>query len=103
MIDFFLIIVLLSLGYYWSAATKAREIAFMAATRHCSKMDVFLLDGYVALNAQWLKRDEDGKIKVWRSYLFEFSSTGAERYQGKVTMLGRTIASVQLDAYRMTE
>ena len=62
-------------------------------------MDLFLLDEYVALNGQWLKRDEHGKLKVWRSYQFEFSSTGDERYAGKAIMLGRQVLSIQLDPY----
>ena len=103
MIDLFFIILLLLIGWYWSSSTKAREIAFMAAATHCQKMDVVLLDDYVALNAQWLKRDEDGKIKIWRSYVFEFSSTGADRYQGKVIMLGKMVSTIQLDAYRIVE
>jgi len=103
MIDLLLIALLLLIGSYWSSGTKAREIAFMAVAMHCKKMDVVLLDDYVALNAQWLKRDTDGKVKVWRSYEFEFSSTGAERYQGKVILLGRKVSTIQLEAYRIVE
>jgi len=103
MIDLFLIVLLLLIGGYWSSGMKAREIAFMAAAVHCKKMDVVLLDDYVALNAQWLKRDKQGKIKIWRSYVFEFSSTGADRYKGKVIMLGKVVSTIQLEAYRIAE
>ena len=103
MLDLFFIIVLLIIGFYWSSTMKAREIAFMAANVYCQKMEVFLLDEYVALNGQWLKRDEDGKIKAWRSYQFEFSSTGDERYHGKVIMLGGKVIKIQLEPYRIQE
>lgn len=103
MLDLFLIVLLLLLAYYWSSATKAREIAFSAAVIHCRKMDVLLLDDYAALTGQWLKRDELGKVKVWRSFQFEFSSTGEERYHGKVIMLGRKILSIQMEPYRVQE
>ena len=103
MLNLFFIIVLLMIGFYWSNAMKAREIAFMAANVYCQKMDVFLLDEYVALNGQWLKRDEDGKLKTWRSYQFEFSSTGDERYHGKVIMLGDKVIKIQLEPYRIQE
>ncbi|MCK5191580.1 MAG: DUF3301 domain-containing protein, partial [Methylococcales bacterium] len=53
MLDLFFIIVLLIIGFYWSSTMKAREIAFMAANVYCQKMEVFLLDEYVALNGQW--------------------------------------------------
>lgn len=101
MVDLFLIILLLLLAFYWSNSMKAREAAFRAAVLYCQKMDVLLLDDYVALNAQWLKRDDFGVTKVWRSFQFEFSSTGAERYQGKIVMLGEKILSIQLEPYRI--
>ena len=103
MLDLFFIIVLLIIGFYWSTAMKAREIAFMAANAHCQKMDVFLLDEYVALNGQWFKRDADGKVKAWRSYQFEFSSTGEERYHGRLVMLGVNVVKIQLEPYRIQE
>ena len=87
--------------FYWSSAMRAREIAFIAANAYCEKMEVLLLDEYVALNAQWLKRGDDGKLKAWRSYQFEFTSTGADRYQGKVIILGREIVTIQLEPYRI--
>lgn len=103
MLNLFLICVLLLIGYYWSSSMKAREIAFRAAVAHCRKMEVMLLDDYVALIGQWLKRDELGRVKVWRSFQFEFSSTGDERYHGKVIMLGGNVLSIQLEPYRIQE
>ncbi len=101
MLDFFFIILLLLIGFYWSNAMKAREIAFIAVNVHCQKMDVQLLDEYVALIGIWPKRDNDGKIKAWRSYQFEFTSTGDERYNGKVVMMGDKVLSIQLEPYRI--
>ncbi len=101
--DFFLIILLLLIGYYWSDSTKTREIALGFVKNHCRKIDVQLLDEYVALNGFWLKRDENGKIRIWRSYQFEFTSTGNERYNGKVILLSRIITSVHLDPYKIQE
>ncbi len=103
MVDLIFIVLLLLLGVYWSSAMKTREIALSVAKRHCQKMDVLLLDEYVALTGQWLKRDECGKIKAWRSYQFEFSSTGDERYHGKIVMLGVRVLSIQLEPYRIQE
>ncbi len=101
MLDFFFIILLLLIGFYWSNAMKAREIAFIAVNVHCQKMDVQLLDEYVALIGIWPKRDDDGKIKAWRSDQFEFTSTGDERYNGKVVMMGDKVLSIQLEPYRI--
>ncbi len=99
MADLLFIILLLLLGYFWSNSLKARELAFLVAKRHCQQMNVQLLDEYVALNGLWLKKDGAGKTRAWRSYLFEFSSTGNERYNGKVILLGRKTLSIQLDPH----
>jgi hypothetical protein len=103
MLDLLLIALLLLIGFYWSNALKAREIALAAVKVHCHKMDVQLLDEYVALNALWPRRDELGKVKAWRSYQFEFTSTGDERYNGKLIMLGRAVISIQLGTYRIED
>jgi hypothetical protein len=100
-LDLFLIALLLCIGFYWSNAMKAREVAFRAVKTYCHEMDLLLLDEYVALDGQWLKRDEHGKLKAWRSYQFEFSSTGDERYTGKAVMLGRQVISIQLQPYKV--
>ena len=99
--EIILIVLLLLVFFYWSDAQQAREIALHATKVHCKKMQVQMLDDYVALNALWLKRDENGKLAPWRSYLFEFSSTGVERYNGKIIMLGRRIQSIQMEPYRI--
>ena len=93
---------LICLAYgYWFNAQKAKEIALGAASAHCLAMDVQMLDGYVALNGIWLKRDKLGKIQLRRSFLFEFSSTGNERYNGTLLMLGRRVESIYMDTYRI--
>jgi hypothetical protein len=101
MIDFLLILVLLAIGYYWSDSMKTREITLNFVKRHCQQLDIQLLDEYVALNGLWLKKDDVGKTKLWRSYQFEFTATGYERYNGKITLLGQKIINVQLDPYKI--
>lgn len=100
MIDFFLIGLIIIIGWQWSSALKAREQAFASVKIHCKKLNLQLLDEYVALNGFWMKRDTHGKYQAWRSYLFEFSSTGFERYNGKIILLGDKILSIQLEPYR---
>jgi hypothetical protein len=87
MLNDIILIGVVCLAYlYWFNAQKAREIALRAAMDHCLEMEVQMLDGYVALNGIWLKRDNAGKILLHRLFLFEFSSTGNERYNGTVLM-----------------
>jgi len=101
--DLFFITLLLLIGFYWSSSMKAREIAFNAVKAYCQKVDVLLLDEYVALNALWLRRDKLGKVRTWRSYQFEFTPTGEERYNGKVVMLGNKVLSIQLESLKQFE
>lgn len=86
---------------YWSSAQRVKEIAFQGTRSYCQKMEIQMLDGYVALNKLRLKRDGRGKIRVWRSFDFEFTSTGEERYNGQITLLGQRILSIQLDPHRI--
>ncbi len=90
-IAFFLVLFWRGLG--------AREAALGAAQRHCEKLDVQWLDGNVALQSIWFKRDGQGRLCLRRIYLFEFSSTGERRYAGSVVMLGRRVQSVQLEPH----
>lgn len=86
---------------YWFNSQKAKEIALETAKGHCFASQVQMLDGYVALNGIWLKRDQSGKMQMQRSFHFEFSSTGFERYNGTVLMLGRRVESIYMEPYRI--
>jgi hypothetical protein len=88
---------------YWFNAQKAKEIALAAARDHCLTMEVQMLDDYVALIGIRLNRDNIGKIQLWRSFLFEFSSTGNERYNGTVLMQGCRVESIVMDPYRIEQ
>ena len=102
MLNDFILICCMCLAYvYWYNAQEAKEIALEAARDHCLAMEVQMLDGYVALNGFWLKRDRAGKIQLRRSFLFEFSSTGSERYSGTVLMQGRRVESIYMEPYRI--
>ena len=102
MLNDIILICFMCLAYvYWLSAQKAKEIAFEAAMDHCLAMEVQMLDGYVALNGIRLKRDKTGKMLLRRLFLFEFSSTGNERYNGTVLMLGRRVESIYMEPYRI--
>lgn len=93
-----ILIGLLVLGFmHWSSSQKVKEIALLAVQRYCRQSDIQLLDGYVALNALWCKRDQQSKLRAWRSYLFEFTASGNDRYQGRIVILGKEIQFIQLD------
>jgi len=101
MIDLLLIVLLVAICLLWSSSLAAREVALRAVKSYCLKMDLQLLDDYVAQTGFWPKRNAQGRIQAWRSYMFEFSSTGRERYNGKIVTLGNTVESIVLEPYRV--
>ncbi len=93
---------LISLGIlFWYRSLKARERALSEAKRYCSQMDLQLLDQTIALKGIGIKRGADGWLKLVRLYQFEFSSTGDERYLGRVSMLGQRLDRIETDAHRL--
>lgn len=97
---FWLTLVVLLLMHWWRGQ-KAKEVALKAARQYCKEMDIQLLDQSIYLRGLWLKRDDSGRIRVWRSYLFDFTATGEDRARGRVIMLGYNITHIQLDAHRI--
>ncbi|MFC4239442.1 DUF3301 domain-containing protein [Marinobacter oulmenensis] len=86
--------------WYWWRAKAIKDFVLKAAQRYCKSMDVLLLDDAVYLRGLWFKRDSDGKLRVWRRFLFDFTTTGEERYTGRIIMLGRQILNMELDPHR---
>ena len=99
--DIFRLSVLFFSGWYWLKAREIKDVALRAVRDHCKKMDVALLDESVVLKGFWFKRDRRGMMRQWRSYFFEFSSDGDDRYKGKVILLGNKLESVHLDPHRL--
>ena len=87
--------------YYWRGALHVKERAFNAAQKRCAEMEVQLLDENVYLRRLWFKRNELGRLSLWRAFYFEFTVSGADRYFGRVIMLGSHITQVELDAHRV--
>jgi len=101
MFDLFLLTLVCIAIYYWISAQKIREIALSIARDECKKLDLQLLDGSVSLKKLRIKRAASGNLALLRHYSFEFSATGAERYQGHIQMLGLKIEDVHLQPHRI--
>ncbi|NOQ64912.1 MAG: DUF3301 domain-containing protein [Methyloprofundus sp.] len=100
--DEIFMILLFSAGFlYWQSSQKVKEIAWTATVNYCENMEIQMLDGYIAFQSLSIKRDGAERLHLARIYQFEFSSTGAERYNGKIYMLGRRVQSIQLDPHRV--
>ncbi len=88
-------------GYHWWRGQRVKELALNYTRRYCREADVQLLDDSIGLRGVWLKRDGDGRLQFWRSYNFEFTATGDDRYQGRVVMLGEKVSGIQLNPHRI--
>jgi hypothetical protein len=87
-----------ALTWAWYANMAARERANQAAREACSREQLVMLDGTVALARAWPRRDRHGRLRLERTYGFEYTDDGHRRLQGFVVMLGREVATVGLAA-----
>jgi hypothetical protein len=92
---------LMAVVFLWVDSLRARERALRAGRAACERYGVQFLDETVACSRTRLARDEDGRLRVERTYTFEFSDTGDNRRNGAILMLGAELQDLQLEPYRM--
>ena len=85
----------------WADSLKARERAVKAGRSACERYQLQFLDETVSFTRMRLARDEDGQLRIKRTYTFEFSDTGNNRRHGAIVMLGGEVADMHLEPYRM--
>lgn len=84
--------------WFWLDSLKAREAGIREARAACAEEDLQLLDDTVAGAGLRLARDDAGRLRLQRTYAFEYSDTGDNRRQGSVTLLGHDVVMVRLRA-----
>ena len=95
-------IVLIAVGIFlWIDSLRARERAVQAGRSACERYRLQFLDDTVSFARLRLARNEDGELRIARTYSFEFSDTGNNRRHGAITMLGSELQDVQLEPYPM--
>ena len=96
-----ILIVLVGFGVwiFWRQLA-IRELALRHANAACSKADVQLLDQSIGLSKLRLSKLTGGGVGLLREYRFEFTSTGEQRYVGRIFMVGHTLQRVEMDAFR---
>jgi hypothetical protein len=80
----------------WHTALDAREAANRIARDTCSRAVVQLLDGTVAFAGFRLRRDPAGRLRLLRTYTFDYTRDGFERAQGFIVMAGQDVQTVGL-------
>mgnify|MGYP001203691505 CR=1 FL=1 len=82
--------------WFVSDSLKARETAYAAARRACEQAEVQFLDDTVSQSALRFARNDEGRLILERHFRFEFSTTGDDREQGRVRLLGNRVQDVNL-------
>jgi len=88
--------------YWWQSGLykgRARELA----SAHCRQLELQLLDQSMVITAIWPALSRGGKIEFRRTYQFEFSSIGDNRYQGQLVMQGLHLKSIELETYKLPD
>ena len=94
------IILIVAGALLWADSLRARERAVRAGRSACERYQVQFLDDTVAFARMRLARDEEGQLRISRTYTFEFTETGNNRRQGAIVMLGHELLDLQLEPYR---
>jgi hypothetical protein len=79
------------LAWLWLDSLKVREAAVNAARDACESEGLLLLDDTVAIRALKTGRNDQGHVRLQRTYDFEYSDTGDNRREGSIVMLGRRV------------
>src|SRR2546421_10537502 len=90
------IIVIAAAALLWADSLQARERAVRAGRSACERYQLQFLDDTVSFARMRLARDEDGQLKISRTYTFEFSDTGNNRRHGAIAMLRGDMADESL-------
>lgn len=92
--------VLCLLAWFWFDSLKAREAGMKAVRAACARDGVQLLDETVAGDGLRWARNDDGRLTLRRTYTFEYSESGYDRFRGAVTLEGREVVLLDLNAHR---
>jgi hypothetical protein len=99
--EWLVLLMLVSAGWFWYDSMKAREAALDASRATCLRNGLQLLDDTVALAALRPARNATGHVALRRVYVFEFTDTGDNRRQGSVVLIGNRADGVELEPHRM--
>ncbi len=93
-------IVVIGAGIFlWVDSLRARERAVQAGRTACERYALQFLDDTVSFARLRLARDDEGQLKISRTYTFEFSDTGNNRRHGAIVMLGGQLQDLHLEPY----
>lgn len=95
------LLLLAAAALLWADSLRARERAVQAGRAACERYDLQFLDDTVSFARLRLARDDEGRLRIMRTYTFEFSDTGNNRRDGAIVMLGGKLRDLHLEPYRL--
>ena len=97
----FFTVLIFCAGWYWFRARELKDHILKYAAKHCDDLSLKLLDESVVLKELKPSKSPKGGLAIKRRYLFDFTSTGEDRYQGEIVVIGRHIEHIKLDTHRV--
>jgi hypothetical protein len=73
---------------FWNAGRAANELAVALGRDACRAAGVQLLDQTVHASGLRLRRRDDGRLGLERSFRFEYSHDGSDRHVGRLVLAG---------------
>jgi hypothetical protein len=99
--EMFAILLLGAGAWLWVDSLRARERAVQAGRAACERYELQFLDDTVSFARMRVARDDEGRLRIARTYTFEFSDTGNNRRDGAIMMLGDKLQDLHLEPYRL--
>ncbi len=98
----FALLSLAAVTFLWIDTRRAREAALAAGRAACDRYGLMLLDDTVSVAGMRLARDAEGRLRIARTYHFEFSDTGDNRRHGTIRLLGNRTQDLAFEPYETT-
>lgn len=95
----FVLLLFIATGWYWYDSMRARELALRIGHDACARDGLQLLDDTVQCIKLRLARNEAGRVRLQRTYRFEFSDTGLNRRDGSIVLRGTDIESLYMEPF----
>ncbi|MHB8473782.1 MAG: DUF3301 domain-containing protein [Gammaproteobacteria bacterium] len=88
-----LLLLALAIGF-WLDSLRVRESACAIGRATCERLDLQFLDDTVALQRLRTARNQAGKLRLLRTYQFDYTATGAQRATGIISLLDTEVVRI---------
>jgi len=91
----------IALAGLWWQGQGVKAFALKKVKKYCDENNLQLLDESLVIRKLWLGRGSKGALRVRRTYLFEFTSTGEYRYRATITTLGYVVVTIEAQTHHL--